>query len=116
MVNRDSVPRDFEYTMVTAYLPKGIRVVRTEQDKITALNFNDFNLGDRKIYGMLAPYKYLTRTKAEEIKDHTSVMDDEPHAVHPAKCHEDPTLRKTPGSQCLCQDATIMLPWRLTYG
>jgi hypothetical protein len=26
-VNRDSVPRYFEYTMVTAYLPKGIRAV-----------------------------------------------------------------------------------------
>jgi hypothetical protein len=26
-VNRDSVPRDFEYTLVTAYLPKGICVV-----------------------------------------------------------------------------------------
>jgi hypothetical protein len=24
MVNRDSVPRDFEYTLITAYLPKGI--------------------------------------------------------------------------------------------
>jgi hypothetical protein len=28
-VSRDSVPRDFDYTMVTAYLPKGIRAVRT---------------------------------------------------------------------------------------
>jgi hypothetical protein len=27
MVSRDSVPRDFEYTMVTMYLPKGICVV-----------------------------------------------------------------------------------------
>jgi hypothetical protein len=26
-VSRDSVPRDFEYTLVTAYLPKGIRAV-----------------------------------------------------------------------------------------
>jgi hypothetical protein len=34
-VNRDSVTRDFEYTMVTMYLPKGIRAVRIEQDKIT---------------------------------------------------------------------------------
>jgi hypothetical protein len=33
-VSRDSVPRDFEYTMVTAYLPKGIRAVRAQQDKI----------------------------------------------------------------------------------
>jgi hypothetical protein len=68
MVNRDSVPREFEYTMVTAYLPKGIRAVQTEQDKITALKFNDFNLRDRKIYGMLTPYKYLTRTKGKNSK------------------------------------------------
>jgi hypothetical protein len=47
-VSRDSVPREFEYTMVTAYLPKGIRTVRAQQDKITALKFSDFNLGDRK--------------------------------------------------------------------
>jgi hypothetical protein len=24
-VSRDSVPRDFDYTVITAYLPKGIR-------------------------------------------------------------------------------------------
>jgi hypothetical protein len=65
MVNHDSVPRYFEYTMVTAYLSKGIRRIRAEQDKITALNFSNFNLGDRKIYGMLSPYKYLTITKGK---------------------------------------------------
>jgi hypothetical protein len=27
-INRDSVPRDFEYTLVTAYLPKGVRTYR----------------------------------------------------------------------------------------
>jgi hypothetical protein len=27
VVNRDSVPRDFKYTIVTAYLPKGIHTV-----------------------------------------------------------------------------------------
>jgi hypothetical protein len=26
-INRDSVPRDFEYTFITAYLPKGVHVV-----------------------------------------------------------------------------------------
>ena len=29
-VSRDSVPRDFDYTMVTAYLLKGIRAVRAQ--------------------------------------------------------------------------------------
>jgi hypothetical protein len=28
VVSRDSVPRDFDYTIITAYLPKGIQAVR----------------------------------------------------------------------------------------
>jgi hypothetical protein len=32
------------------------------------LKFNDFNLQDRKIYGMLTPYKYLTKTKGKNSK------------------------------------------------
>jgi hypothetical protein len=40
-VSRDSVPRDFDYTLVTAYLPKGIRAVRAQQDKIATLKFNE---------------------------------------------------------------------------
>jgi hypothetical protein len=43
-VSRDSVPRDFEYSMITTYLPKGIHVVRAQQDKIAALKFSVFNL------------------------------------------------------------------------
>ena len=57
MVSRDSVPRDFDYTMVTVYLPKGICVVRVQQDKIAMLKFNDFNLGDRKNHSILTSYK-----------------------------------------------------------
>jgi hypothetical protein len=67
-INRDNVPRDFEYTLVTAYLPKGVCAVHIDQDKIAALKFNDFNLGDRKVYNMLAPHKYLTRTKSKNSK------------------------------------------------
>jgi hypothetical protein len=26
-ISHDSIPRDFEYTLITAYIPKGIRVV-----------------------------------------------------------------------------------------
>ena len=59
-INRDSVPRDFEYTLANAYLPKGVRTYRTNQDKVTVLKFCDFNLGDRKFYSMIAPYNYLT--------------------------------------------------------
>ena len=62
------MPRDFEYTLVTVYLPKGVRAVYADQDKIAALKFSDFNLGDRKVYSMLSPYKYLTRTKGKNSK------------------------------------------------
>jgi hypothetical protein len=68
VVNRDIVPRDFDYALVIVYLPKGIRAVRTDQDKIAALKFSDFNLGDCKAYNMLAPHKYLTRTKGKNSK------------------------------------------------
>jgi hypothetical protein len=64
-INRDSVPRDFEYALVTAYLLKEVRAVHADQDKIAALKFSDFNLGDRKVYNMLAPHKYLMRTKGK---------------------------------------------------
>jgi hypothetical protein len=67
-VNRESVPRDFEYALVTVYLPKGIHTVRADQDKITSLNFNEFNLRDCKVYNMLSPHKYLTRTKGKISK------------------------------------------------
>jgi hypothetical protein len=67
-VNRDSVPRDFEYTLVTTYLSKGIRAVRVDQDKIAALKFSDFNLGYHKVYNMLSPHKYLNKTKGKNLK------------------------------------------------
>jgi hypothetical protein len=67
-VSRDSVSREFDYTMVTTYLLKGIRAVRTQQDKIMTLKFSSFNLGDQKNYNMLTPYKYLTRTKGKNLK------------------------------------------------
>jgi len=56
-INCNSVPRYFEYTLITAYLPKGVRIVRADQDKLVALKFNDFNIGDRKTYNMLALHK-----------------------------------------------------------
>jgi hypothetical protein len=76
-INRDSVPREFEYTLVTAYLPKGICVVHVDQENIAALKFIDFNLGDRKVYNMLTPHKYLTRTKGNNLKivTHSWTMD-----------------------------------------
>jgi hypothetical protein len=68
MVSRDSVSREFYYTMVTTYLPNGIRAFKTQQYKITTLNFSNFNLGDRKNYNFLSPYKYLTRMKGNKSK------------------------------------------------
>jgi hypothetical protein len=67
-INHDSVPREFEYVVITAYLPKGVCAVRADQDKLATLKFSDFNLGDRKSYNMLAPHKYLTRTKGKNSK------------------------------------------------
>jgi hypothetical protein len=47
------------------YLSKGICIVHIDQDKIVALNFSDFNLGDCKAYSMLDPHKYLTKMKGK---------------------------------------------------
>jgi hypothetical protein len=62
-INRDCVPQDYDYPMITAYLLKGECVVRTEQTKIAALKLCDFNIGDQKAYSMLALHKYLTMKK-----------------------------------------------------
>jgi hypothetical protein len=45
-VNRDNVPHDFEYTLITTYLPKGIRAVGPQLGLIPSLKISDFNLGD----------------------------------------------------------------------
>ena len=60
-VNRDSIPHDFEYTLITTYIPKEIRVVGPQLGQILALKNNDFNLGDRKNYAMLALHRYLMK-------------------------------------------------------
>jgi hypothetical protein len=67
-INHESLPRKYEQALVTAYLPKGIHTVHTDQDMITALKFSDFNLDNRKVYSMLAPHKYITRTKGKNSK------------------------------------------------
>jgi hypothetical protein len=67
-INCDNVPRDLEYTLITMYLLKGVHAVRANQDKLIALKFSDFNLGDRKDYNMLTPHKYLARTKDNNSK------------------------------------------------
>jgi hypothetical protein len=68
IVSHDSVPRYFEYTLITAYLLKGIRVVGPQLGLIPDLKINDFNLGDRKNYVLLASHKYLTKTMGKNSK------------------------------------------------
>jgi hypothetical protein len=67
-INRDSVPREFEYALVTTYVLKGIHAVHADKYKNTTLKFSDFNLSDMKFYIMFAPHKYLTRTKGKKSK------------------------------------------------
>jgi hypothetical protein len=62
------VPRGFEYMLVTAYLLKEVCAVHPDQNKLIALKFSDFNFGDMKVYNMLTPHKYLTRTKGKNSK------------------------------------------------
>jgi hypothetical protein len=61
-VNHYIIPQYYEYTMFTAYILKGIRVVESQLGHIPLLKNNDFNLGDRKNYAMLAPHRCLTKT------------------------------------------------------
>jgi hypothetical protein len=59
------VPRDFEYAFVIVYLLKGIHTFHVDQENIAVLKFGDFKLGNRKVYNMLSPHKYLTITKGK---------------------------------------------------
>jgi abortive infection bacteriophage resistance protein len=68
VVSRESITRDFDYTIITTYLLKQIRAVRPQLESISTLKINDNNLEDCKNYGMLTPYKYLTRTKGKKSK------------------------------------------------
>lgn len=67
-VNCDNVTRDFDYTLFTTYLPKGIRIGKPQPDNIMTLKINKFNLGDRKNFNILAPHRYLTRTKGKKSR------------------------------------------------
>jgi hypothetical protein len=65
-INHDSIPCDFEYTLITAYIPKGIHIVGPQLGHIPALKNNDFNLDDRKNYAMLTPHRYLMKTSGKK--------------------------------------------------
>jgi hypothetical protein len=95
-VNHDNIPWDFKYTLITAYIPKGIHIEGSQLGQIPALKNNDFNLGDRKNYAMLAPHRYLMKTTGKKphivsqpwIKELT---------VHDTQRDEDPSLWPTSG-------------------
>jgi hypothetical protein len=67
VVSRDSVLRDFDYKVITAYLLKGICPVITQLERILMLKINEYNPGDRKSYGVLTPHKYLTKNKGKKL-------------------------------------------------
>jgi hypothetical protein len=68
MVSHDNIPCDFDYTLITTCLPKGIRAVGPQLGLFPDLKIIDFNLGDRKNYAMLAPHCYLTKTNRKKPK------------------------------------------------
>jgi hypothetical protein len=59
VVSHDNVLRDFDYT-------KGIHAVGPQLGQILMLKISDFNLGDHKNSGMIAPHKYLTKTMGKK--------------------------------------------------
>lgn len=67
-VSHDNVWRDFDYTLIVAYLLKGNCAIGMKLGHIMMLKINDFNLGDRKNYGMLAPHKNLKKKTGKKSK------------------------------------------------
>jgi hypothetical protein len=67
VVSRDNIPRDFNYTLITVYLLKGIHTVGSYLGQILMLKINDLNLGYHKNYGMLTPRKSLTKTMGNKL-------------------------------------------------
>jgi hypothetical protein len=65
-VNCDNIPWDYEYTLITTYIPNEIRVVGSQLEQIPSLKNNDFNLGDKKNYAMLSPHRYLMKNTGKK--------------------------------------------------
>jgi hypothetical protein len=66
VVNHDSLPWDFKYTLITMYILKGICVVGSQLGHIPYLKNSDFNIIDRKNYAMHAPHRYLMKTTGKK--------------------------------------------------
>jgi hypothetical protein len=58
VVSCDSVPRDFDYTVITTYLLKGIQAVIPQLERIPTLKISDYSLGYCKSCGMLTLHNY----------------------------------------------------------
>jgi hypothetical protein len=54
--------------LITAYILKGICIVGPQLGQVPALKNNDFNLGNRKKYAMLAPHRYLMKTTGKKSR------------------------------------------------
>jgi hypothetical protein len=65
-VNRNNALHDFEYTLINAYILKGIHAVRPQLGLIPALKISDFNLGYQKNYVMLVPHRYFMKTTGNQ--------------------------------------------------
>jgi hypothetical protein len=58
----------------TSTTPSSLRISRRgyarqpQLERIPTLKISDYNLGDCKSYGMLAPHKYLTKMKGKKMK------------------------------------------------
>jgi hypothetical protein len=68
VVSHDSIPHEFTYMLITAYLLKGIRAVGPQLGLILDLKINNFNLGDRNNYSLLTPHRYLTKMTEKKLK------------------------------------------------
>jgi hypothetical protein len=66
VVNHENIPQYYEYTLITAYILKGIHVVGSQLGQIPLLKNTNFNLGDRNNYDMLTPHRYLTKTNGKK--------------------------------------------------
>jgi hypothetical protein len=67
VVNYDIIPWDFKYTLITMYILKGIHIVGPQLEHIPVMKNNEFNLGDRKNYAMLAPHRYLMKMTGKKL-------------------------------------------------
>jgi hypothetical protein len=67
-VSSDSIPRDFEYTLINVYILKGIHVFGTQLGHILALKNNDFNLRDRKNYTMFTLHRYMMKMNGKKSR------------------------------------------------